>query len=189
MGRAETGSERGVMQEKGWRSVGLSCFCALAVMSKALGQECKGCTTGKVNIPITLAVGTVRTPVFTTRGSTYLIAILFRRSSLSYEGLKCKIGDSGLAENANELSSKCKEQPLIEAKWRVLDGDQEISHGKDEGFSEHFELDNKVIRRYIGDFHCESNHKYVVEVTFAKDGSSLNFANPHLAIFPPEGSF
>jgi hypothetical protein len=142
-----------------------------------------------VNIPISLAIGTIQTPVFTSSANAYSISIEFRRSSLSEEELQCKVGELNLAERANELAEKCKGQPLIEVKWRVLDGDQDISHGSDGGFSEDIELDYKIVRRYIGQFRCESHHKYVVEVTFTKDGSSLNFANPRLVVMPPEMSF
>jgi len=174
---------------KRWGLIGLVCFCAFAVMSNAFGQECKRCAKGEVNIPITLAIVTVRTPVFTSSADAYSISIEFRRSSLSDEELKCKVGEVNLGEHANELAEKCKAQPLIEVKWRVLDGDQEISHGNDGGFSEDIELDYKIVRRYIGQFRCESKHKYVVEATFTKDGSSLNFANPRLVVMPPEMSF
>lgn len=138
---------------------------------------------------IALALGTVRTPVFTSKGSAYFIALEFRRSSVSYQDLICKIGALKVGEHSDEFSKNCKAQPLIETNWRVLDGDQEIAHGSDGGFSQHVELNSKVIRRYIGDYYCEPNHKYVVEVTFVKNGSALDFAHPRLVVMQPEASF
>jgi hypothetical protein len=88
---------------KRWGFVGLMCFCAFAVMSNALGQECKRCSKGEVNIPISLAIGTIQTPVFTSSADAYSISIEFRRSSLSNEELQCKVGELNLAEHANEL--------------------------------------------------------------------------------------
>jgi len=158
-------------------------------MSNALGQECKRCSKGEVNIPISLAIGTIRTPVFTSSANAYSISLEFRRSSLSEEELQCKVGRLDAAEDADKVAEKCKVQPLIDVKWRVLEGDEEIAHGSDGGFSEHIELDNKIVHRYIGEFSCESKHKYVVEVTFTKDGSPLKIANPHLAVMPPGDSF
>jgi uncharacterized protein (UPF0212 family) len=174
---------------KGWGLVRLVCFCAFAIMSNAFGQECKRCSKGEVNIPISLAIGTIQTPVFTSSANAYSIWLEFRRSSLSEVELQCKVGRLDAAENAGKVAEKCVGQPLIDIKWRVLDGDEEIASGSDGGFSEHIELDNKTVHRYIGQFSCETKHKYVVEVTFTKDGSSLKSANPHLAVMPPGDSF
>jgi hypothetical protein len=175
--------------EKGWGIAGLVCFFAFAIMSNASGQECKRCSKGEVNIPITLAIGTIQTPVSTSSANAYSISIEFRRSSLSEEELQCKVGFLGAADDAKKVAEKCMGQPLIDLKWRVLDGDEEIAHGSDGGFSEHIELDNKIVHRYIGQFSCDPKHKYVVELTFTKDGSSLKSANPHLAVMPPGDSF
>lgn len=164
-------------------------FCAFAVMSNAFGQECKRCSKGEVNIPISLAIGTIQTPVFTSSANAYSISIEFRRSSLSEEELQCKVGYLNATDDAKKVAEKCMVQPLIDVKWRVLDGDEEIAHGNDGGFSEHIELDNKIVHRYIGQFGCEPKHKYVVELTFTQDGSPLKFADPHLAVMPPADSF
>lgn len=160
------------------------CVCAFALMPNVVGQECKECSKGKVNMPITLAVGTVRTPVFTSKGDLYLIAIEFHGRSVNYKELQCKVGSYEPG-----LTQECKAQSLIEARWRVLEGNSEIAHGEVDGFSKNFDFAGHFIRRYIGEFQCEPNHKYVVEVTFTKDGSSLNFANPHLVVMQPEWSF
>jgi hypothetical protein len=165
------------------------CLCSLALMPDSFGQECKQCSKGKVDIPITLAAGTVRTPPFTSRGRSYLIAIVIQRSSVSKEDLTCKFGELEIGQSASGTSEKCGTEPWIEAKWRVLEDGHETAHGSDGGFSEHVEMDGKIVRRYIGDFVSEPGHEYVVEVMLTKDGSALDFANPHLVVMQPESSF
>ncbi len=36
--------------------------------------------------------------------------------------------------------------------------------------------------KFLGSFAAEADKKYVVEVKFTKDGTSLNVANPHLIV-------
>jgi len=102
---------------KRWGLVGLVCFCAFAVMSNAFGQECKRCSKGEVNIPISLAIGTIQTPVFTSSANAYSISIEFRRSSLSEEELQCKVGFLNVADDAKKVAEKFMRQPLSDVKW------------------------------------------------------------------------
>jgi len=162
-------------------------FVGLLVLLSVLNaQECKECSKGKVDIPISLAIGTVRTPPIRTKHKFYQISIQFQGPSALYGELRCKVGALSFD---GIVSDRCRAQLLIEAKWRVLDGNRVVAQGPVEGFSSEFDFGPRSIRRYIGEFECEMHHECVVEVTFTKDGSSLNAANPRLIVSPPEAAF
>jgi len=72
--------------------------------------------------------------------------------------------------------------PPAESGWLITPEDSG-------GIGSEFEAGKDYIARYIGDFQAESKHKYVVEVTFTKDGSSLNVTNPRLIVAPPDFAF
>lgn len=86
-------------------------------------------------------------------------------------------------------TQECRAQAVIEADWKVLDGDRVIAKGHAGGISDEFEAGQDYIARYIGQFQGQSKHKYILELTFTKDGSSLDVTNPRLIISPPEFSF
>jgi hypothetical protein len=159
----------------------------LVPVSSANAQECRACSKGKVKIPISLAIGTVRTPVLIAKHDLYQISIQFQGPPAVMEKIRCKVGFDPYNVPIN---NPCRAaEVLIEAKWRVLDGNSVVAQGAVEGFSKDFDGNSRYIRRYIGDFQGEAKHEYVVEVTFTKDGSSLNVANPQLIVSPPESAF
>lgn len=161
----------------------LSTACVIVLALNSTAQGCPGCSKGKVDIPISLAVGTVRTPEFVTRRTIYSIAIQSKWNLPTVE-LRCKMG-FGVVPPTQE----CRAQAVIEADWKVLDGDRVIAKGHAGGISDEFEAGQDYIARYIGQFQGQSKHKYILELTFTKDGSSLDVTNPRLIISPPEFSF
>jgi hypothetical protein len=161
----------------------MSVMYFLVFALNASAQTCPQCSKGKVNIPISLAVGNVRTPEFITKHTIYFIAI---RSEwrLPTVVLRCKLGFGVVPP-----TDKCRAQAVLEADWKVLEGDRVVAQGHAGGISDEFEASEDYIARYIGDFQAESKHKYVVEVTFTKDGGSLDVTNPRLVVSPPDFAF
>lgn len=152
--------------------------CLLISPSSASAQRCQYCTKWGVDMPISLAVGTVRTPAFTAKRKIYFISIE-SRWNLPAVVLRCKMGFGVVPP-----SDHCKSEIVLGGNWRVLEGQNVVAQGDIERISPNFDASKDFLRRYIGEFHGEKKHQYVVEVTFAEDGSSLDVTNPQLKVSP-----
>jgi len=159
-------------------------FCAvyrallvLTAASTAWAGPCFKCKHEPVVMPVTLAEGTsVRTPEFLVKNIEYHIDIRVNRG-LPLDRLSCMIG-------GNMHLSPCEifhSDVVLEAEWKVLDGEQIVAHGTAKGFGD-MAWSDTFIDRYLGVFVGESNKKYVVEVKFTKDGTPLNEFNPRLVV-------
>ncbi len=158
-------------------------FIALAVVtadSKAVAQKPKD----GVDIPISLAIGTVKTPEFVAKHNNLYLMEIDAQWLLPPVVLRCKMG-FGIVPPTD----KCRAQAVVEVQWRVLDGENVVAQGSTGGISDQFEAGKDYLGRYIGQFKGQSKHKYVVELTFTKDGSSLNVTNPRLIVSPPGFAF
>jgi len=80
----------------------------------------------------------------------------------------------------------CKWEPLLELNWRVLDGGQVIAEGTDQGKSMDFGANSRSLIKHIGSFRGKAKHRYVVEITFKKDASTLDVTQPHLIVATPD---
>jgi hypothetical protein len=130
-----------------------------------------------VDMPVSLAVGTVRTPEFSAISQWYDIMVQVEEP-LPFMQMKCMMGVVGGPLDLKYCSSN---DPLLRADWTVLDSDHVVDKGtipircacKFEG---------KYMYKFLGGFAGEAGKKYVVEVKFTKDGTPLNVANPHLIV-------
>jgi hypothetical protein len=136
-----------------------------------------------VELPISLAIGTVRSPEFVAKHDLYQMKIEAEWLLPTVE-LRCKMGFGVVPP-----TDKCRAQAVLEVEWRVLDGGNVVARGSAGGISGEFEASKDYLDRYIGQFQGQSKHKYVVELTFIKDGSSLNVTNPRLIVSPPDFAF
>jgi hypothetical protein len=134
-------------------------------------------------MPISLAAGTVRTPEFAVKNKYYNIEIDVKWL-LPTDELRCRMGFA-----VSPSDTHCKWDPLLETKWRVLDGDRVVAEGYDKGRTGNFEADSHALTRWITRFKGEAHHKYIVELTFIKDASVLNVTQPRLIVEPPGFSF
>ena len=130
-----------------------------------------------VDLPVSLAVGTVQTPEFPVDSHWYWILIQVEEP-LPFNQMRCMMGAVGGPWDSSYCSS---DDPLLRADWTVWDGEQVLYHGSlpDHGSSM---FTNKYIFRFLGKFPGEAGRKYVVKVTFTKDGTPLNVASPHLIV-------
>jgi hypothetical protein len=156
---------------------------SLSVSVQLHAQHCDVCTKNGINMPVSLAAGTVRTPEFVVRNKYYVIDI-DAKWLLPDDELRCRMGFV-----ISPSDNHCKLEPLLETKWRVLDGDRVVAEGFDKGRTTHFEADNHALTRNIGGFRGEANHRYSVELIFMKDASVLNVTQPRLTVEPPGFSF
>jgi hypothetical protein len=144
--------------------------------TKARAGVCWGCRKAAVDMPISLAVGTVRTPEFSVKRQPYLI-IIRAEKRLPFADMNCMMGlTTGPGDPYN-----CDKEPLLQADWALWDDGQIVHRGKAHqrgagGWA------NDSIDKYLGNFVGEVKKKYVLEVKFTTDGSALDVTNPHLIV-------
>jgi hypothetical protein len=130
-----------------------------------------------VDVPVSLELGTVRTPEFPVASHRYWIIIQVEKP-LPFQQMECMMGvTEGLLD-----SKKCtSKDPLLLADWTVRKEGYIVSSGSSTTTA-NAKFTKEHIFKFLGSFAGEAGKKYVVEVKFTKDGSSLNVANPHLII-------
>lgn len=130
-----------------------------------------------IYMPVSLAIGTVRTPEFPVTDEGYDIIIQAERS-LPISQLICMMAAT---ENPYESSDCTGNNPLLQADWTVWDGEHVVAQGSSSGSSGRAIAKDRIWKS-LGGFGGKAGKKYVVEVKFTKDGTPLNVANPHLIV-------
>jgi hypothetical protein len=130
-----------------------------------------------VYMSVSLAVGAVRTPEFSTVAQWYDI-ILQVEKPLPFERMVCMMGVGSFFHDPKNCNNN---DPLIRANWTVWDGEHIVDQGSIPN-RDASAFEDKHIYKLLGSFASEGGKKFVVEVRFTKDGSPLNIANPHLIV-------
>jgi hypothetical protein len=130
-----------------------------------------------VYMPVSLAVGSVRTPEFAAIAQWYDIIIQVEKP-LPFVQMQCMMG---VGSNLHDPKDCSNNDPLLRADWTVWDGAHMVDHGSIPGRCA-CAFEAKHIFKLLGSFGAEAGKKYVVEVKFTKDGTPLNVANPHLIV-------
>lgn len=130
-----------------------------------------------VDMPVSLAVGTVRTPELSVVSQWYDIMVQVEKP-LPFLQMQCMMGVTSGLRDPKECGDH---DPLLRADWKVWDGDQVVDKGSIPDRCE-CKFEDKYIYKFLGSFAGEAGRKYIVEVKFTKDGTPLNVANPHLIV-------
>ena len=160
-------------------SIGCATLAAFVTASAALAAPCFLCRKHVLDKPISLAVGTVRTPEFPVKHEVYTISIQVERT-LPPEELNCMIGVKRSWEP--DHCGMFHVEVLLTADWTVWDGEHAVAHGSVHGIDDSFTSTQHLISKQIGDFVGEKDKKYILEVKFTKDGTPLSVTNPHLIV-------
>jgi hypothetical protein len=129
-----------------------------------------------IDMPVSLAVGTVRTPEFAVIHEAYFIMLQVEKPIPIFD-IRCMMG---LMAGSLDLKD-CKKEQLLEADWTVLDEEHIVAQGSSVGWGGAMYTKEHMFK-FLGTFMGAANKKYVVEVTFTKDGTPLNVTNPHLIV-------
>lgn len=130
-----------------------------------------------VDMPVSLAVGTVRTPEFPVRGEAYFIMLQARKGQIPFFDMVCMMGiTSGPLDK-----ERCSQAPLLETNWTVWDGAHIVAQGSNRTEAD-AEFTNEHLFKFLGMFMGEAGRKYAVEVKFTRDGTPLNAADPHFIV-------
>ena len=149
----------------------------------AQGPKIRKYPRADVDMPVSLAVGTVRTPAFQVIPEAYYIMVQIfkpfpRRDMESFREWTCWMG---MTSGPGEERYCNDEPPRLQATWRVLDGGRVVATGTSPlKASSIFETEYMI--KIIGQFLGEVGKKFVVEVNFTNDGTPLNAGNPHLIV-------
>jgi len=131
-----------------------------------------------VDIPVSLAVGTVRTPEFAAPSSWYWILLQVEKP-LPTPQIACMLA---VDDDSPESWKDCPlSKRLLQAEWTVWEDGRIASSGSSTTHADaKYTRDN--IFKFLGSFPTLRGKKNVVEVKFTNDGTPLNAANPHLII-------
>ncbi len=130
-----------------------------------------------VDIPVSLAEGTVRTPEFSAPTHWYWIMVQVEKP-LPFNQMQCMMG---VTTNPFESKNCTSDDPLLQADWTVWSEGQVVSSGSSTTHADDkYTKDN--IFKFLGKFPALAGKKYVLEVKFTKNGTPLNVANPHLIV-------
>jgi hypothetical protein len=133
-----------------------------------------------LDMPISLAVSTIRTPEFSVKHETYTISIQVEQKLPPAE-LNCMMGVKPYPW-VQDHCAMLHIETLLEAEWTVWDGDHGVAHGSVHGVDFHAAATKEFLSKQIGDFVGEKDKRYLLEVKFTKDGTPLNVTNPHLIV-------
>jgi hypothetical protein len=157
-------------------------LCVLAGLACWIAQPDAGlaeCDNDVLHFPVSLKVGHVKTPEFTTRGGGGVNAIeITARNLLPAAELGCMMGISEGPQDPVD----CNKEPLIEASWKMLSGGHVVAQGSSRDMGKRGYYFGSFYGKYIGVFKAKKHEKYSLEVDFTKDGSALAVADPHLTV-------
>jgi len=131
-----------------------------------------------VDIPVSLAVGSVRTPEFSPRKTSWHWILVQVERPLPTEQMACMMGVTTGPLDKEKCNS---DYPLLRADWIVWNEGHIVSSGSSTTEADDI-YTNQYIFKFLGKFPALLGKKYVLEVKFTKDGTPLNVANPHLIV-------
>jgi hypothetical protein len=155
-------------------------FLAACLHAAGSGKKYQTYRRPEIEIPIRLAVGTIRTPEFPVQHEAYLIMIQAEKK-LPFDDMNCMMGLDLWTPRG------CAKESLIEAEWMVRDSDHIVAEGS---VHEKTGADyaNHYIWKHMGHFAGEAGKKYVLEMRFTKDGTALQVTDPHLIVMMTKAS-
>lgn len=134
-------------------------------------------TVNPVSMPVSLEVGEVRTPEFRVYKTEYYNLSIEVKKRLSLPVLNCLLGIStGPLDPTN-----CGEKPALQANWKLWSNGQLVAQGSSKTHR-HGGWGNDTVECVFGDFKGNRWQKYVLDVEFERDGTSLRVAEPHLKV-------
>jgi len=157
-------------------------------VQESISRSIKHCYSDKehphrystLDIPVSLAVGTVRTPEFSPPKSSWYLIMVEMEKPFPTDQIMCMTG-TNFEWEVGDCKKEDPEYPLLRADWTAWEDGKVILTGSSTHDSDE-KASTDYIAKFLGGFPMRVGHKYVLEVKFTKDGTPLNVANPHLII-------
>jgi hypothetical protein len=137
-------------------------------------------TDRPVNIPMSMAIGHVRTSEFKLNMSApYTIGIEVQKT-IPFDTLNCLLGMA--MARASTALEECPDRPsVVKASWVLTSDGQTVAQGSSDDYRGGAWM-NDSISRELGHFESQSGLRYVLDVSVLADGSSLALGNPRLKV-------
>jgi hypothetical protein len=137
-----------------------------------------------VAIPMSMAIGHVRTPEFRVNLSALFNIEIEVQKSIPFDRLNCLLGMDllGPRSSARPLG-ECPDQPsVVKASWVLTSDGITVASGSTDDGPRLGSWRNDSITRQLGAFQSQSGRRYVVDVDVLADGSALRQGNPQLKV-------
>jgi hypothetical protein len=137
-------------------------------------------TDRPVDVPISMAVGHVRTPEFKVNlNALYTIEIEVQKK-IPFDTLNCLLG-LGMSSTSSALQ-ECPNRPsVVKASWTLTSDGRTVASGSSDD-ERSGDWGNDSISRILGSFHGADGRRYVLDVNVLEDGSLLAPGNPRLKV-------
>ena len=138
-------------------------------------------TLRPVNIPVSMAIGHVRTREFKLNLSApYTIQIEVQKT-IPFDTLNCLLG-MAMPRSSSTALGECPDRPsVVKASWVLTSDGQTVARGSSDddrlgGWM------NDSISRELGSFQGQRGRGYVLDVSVLADGSALDLGKPRLTV-------
>lgn len=131
-----------------------------------------------LDIPVSLVLGSVQTPEFSVKKTQWYWIMVQVERPLPFMQMVCMMAVTSSPLQLKDCSSN---DPLLLAEWAVLDEGNPVASGISTTHGGGAFTEQNIFK-FLGKFPASVGRKYVLKVRFAKDGTQLNVANPHLIV-------
>jgi hypothetical protein len=140
-------------------------------------------TANPVAIPISMAIGHVRTPEFKVNLSAIYNIEIEVQKTIPFDRLNCLLGmDLDEPRPSSRPVGECPDQPsVVNASWVLMSDGTTVANGSTDG-PRLGSWRQESITRQLGAFQGQSGRRYVVDVGVLADGSRLDPGNPRLNV-------
>jgi hypothetical protein len=137
-------------------------------------------TERPVDVPISMAIGHVRTPEFKVNlDAVYTIDIEVRKT-IPFDTLNCLLG-TAMGRTSTALQ-ECPDKPsVVKASWMLTSDGHTVDRGSSDDYRSGAWM-NDSISRELGHFRTQNGHRYVLDVDVLADGSALAPGSPRLKV-------
>jgi hypothetical protein len=137
-------------------------------------------TDRPVDVPISMAMGHVRTREFKVNLNALYIIEIEVQKKIPFDTLNCLLG-LGTSATSSALQ-ECPERPsVVRTSWTLTSDGRTVASGSSDDDREG-DWGNESISRILGSFRSEDGRRYVLDVNVLADGSSLVPGNPRLKV-------
>jgi hypothetical protein len=144
-------------------------------------------TMNPVNIPISMAIGHVRTREFKLNlDMPYTIDIEVQKT-IPVQTLNCLLG-TRVVDSSGTFEDCPDRPPVIKASWLLTSDGQIVAKGSSDDHR-YGDWREDSISRELGNFQSQSGRRYVLDVDVLADGSALALGKPRLKVKADPGPF
>jgi hypothetical protein len=137
-------------------------------------------TERPVDIPISMAVGHVRTREFKINLEAPFTIQIEVQKKIPFDTLNCLLG-TAMGRMTTDLR-ECPDRPsVVKANWVLTSNGHPVAQGSSDDYRSGAWM-NDSISRELGHFGSQSGRRYVLDVNILADGSSLAPGNPRLKV-------